>query len=741
MMDSLVLAQRLDQAVALAQSGQQKQAESQLRELVAAGSRHPRVFMALGVLCGERGDREERRLWLGQARRLEEAEGEPLSLRLLLNQLVDALEHGEPRQALAYAEEALRLYPEDGEVHVHQAQVLRASGRPEEAHQHLDQARLLLLACSDEEPAALKGWRLLARAEHHAERFDQATEAYGRALSLDPNHLPTLLALSRLLINRGSIDEAMPWLMNALAVAPEDAEVLCYNGFALKALGEIEQAIDLFRQALVIQPSHVASSQFLASCLMDQGLSEEAGKVYREVLAQDPDHLDCRLGLAISLRSLGDMEESLAIQRTLLEEAPQALGLFACWMFTTSISDIVPTGEVLSTAHDFWSGMGVEEGAPRAPLPASPRVGTRPLRVGLLSADIGNHVVGRFLDPLLRHHDPNRCQLELLSMRRLYDQASDELVSLADGVHNLEGLPLQDARACLRQQTYDLIIDTSGYTRGSGLHLLAERCAPVQAHYIGYHATTGLPTMDAFIGDQETAAPELQEQFSERLWRLPRPWLAYPLDHAFPDATPLMQTDRPVLGAFCQVGKLSDATLAIWAEALRRLPEAILVLKDRGLQDPGMRQRLEERLSGFGVHPGRVMFLAPLEQWRDHVDHYNILDVALDTTPWSSATTGFEALAMGVPLVAIRGNRMASRMSSSLVRGVGREEWIGDTPEAIATIVAELCSDLPGLRQNKVARQRDALASSLFDGVDLANQLMDLFVDLIVNTPRLRHAD
>lgn len=739
-MDSLAVTQRLEQAVALAQAGQKKQAEVQLRDLVAAGSRLPRVCMALGVLCGERGDRTERRLWLAEARRLEEAQGGPPSLRLLLNQLVDALEHGEPLQALAYGEEALGLYPEDGEVHVHQAQVLRALDRLEEAHQHLRQARDLLRACSDDEPATLKGWRLLATAEHHAERFDQATEAYSRALSLDPNHLPTLLALSRLLINRGSIDEAMPWLMNALAVAPEDVEVLCYNGFALKSLGEIEQAIELFRQALAIQPSHVASSQFLASCLMDQGLSEEAGKVYREVLAQDPNHLDCRLGLAISLRSLGDMEESLAIQWQMLQEAPQALGLFACWMFTTSISDIVPAAEVLATAHHFWTGQGVNEEA-RAPLPASPRVGTRPLRVGLLSADIGNHVVGRFLDPLLRHHDPNRCQLELLSMRRLYDQASDELASLADGVHNLEGLPVQDARARLRQHSYDLIIDTSGYTRGSGLHLLAERCAPVQAHYIGYHATTGLPTMDAFIGDQETAAPELQDQFSERLWRLPRPWLAYPLDPAFPDAIPLMQTDRPVLGAFCQVGKLSDATLAIWAEALRRVPEAILVLKDRGLQDPAMRQRLEDRLAGFGVHPGRVTFLAPLEQWTDHVDHYNILDVALDTTPWSSATTGFEALAMGVPLVAIRGNRMASRMSSSLVRGVGREEWIGDTPEAIATIVAELCSDLPELRRNKATRQRNALASSLFDGVDLSNQLMDLFEDLVAHTPRLRHPD
>jgi protein O-GlcNAc transferase len=316
--------------------------------------------------------------------------------------------------------------------------------------------------------------------------------------------------------------------------------------------------------------------------------------------------------------------------------------------------------------------------------------------------------------------------------------STEQLFGLADGHLLLEGLPPDQARAAMRDRHYDLIVDTSGYTRGSGLPLLAQRCAPLQAHYIGYHATTGLATIDGFIGDGETAAPELQEQFSERLWRLPRPWLAYPIDTPFPKATPLMQTDRPVLGCFCQVGKISDHTLAIWAATLRRVPEAVLVLKDRGLQDEDMRRILEERLTARGVSADRVMLLAPVEEWTDHVDYYNIIDVALDTTPWSSATTGFEALGMGVPLVAFRGTAMAARMSSSLVRALGRNEWIGETAEEIATSVATLCADLPSLRQEKEARQQAALASVLFDGVDLCNSVQDLFetvVDTFASSP------
>jgi predicted O-linked N-acetylglucosamine transferase (SPINDLY family) len=358
--------------------------------------------------------------------------------------------------------------------------------------------------------------------------------------------------------------------------------------------------------------------------------------------------------------------------------------------------------------------------------------------VGLLSADIGDHVVGRFLTPLLRHHDPDRCQLELISMRRLFDASTEELFHLADGHLSLEGLPPDQARAAMRERDYDLIVDTSGYTRGSGLPLLAERCAPLQAHYIGYHATTGLATIDGFIGDGETAAPELQEQFSECLWRLPRPWLAYPIDTPFPKATPLMQTERPVLGCFCQVGKISERTLDTWAAVMRRVPEAVLVLKDRGLQDNEVCQLLEHRFAARGVTADRLMFLAPVEQWLDHVDYYNIIDVALDTTPWSSATTGFEALGMGVPLVAFRGPAMAARMSSSLVRSLGRHEWIGATAEEIAENVAALCTDLQTLRQEKETRQQVALASSLFDGVDLCNSVQDLFQMVVASgSPRV----
>lgn len=698
-------ARRLETAITLAEGGQKEEAEALLRTLVAEGARHPKAAMALGVLCGERGDRAERRLWLQQARQLEEAEGAPHSLRLLLNLLVDALEQGEPEQALAYGKEALALYPGDGEVHLQVARVHSVLEEPDDANRHLEMACAGLRARLSDHPEEEKAWRLLALAEQSAERLDEAIEAYGRALALDPNQLPSLLAISRLMLVRGRVDEAMPWLMNALAMDPGNPEVLNLNGLALKQIGEIPQAIELFRQVIAIDAKHLEAHIMLGGCLSDLGLFAAAEQVFRDGLEHSPEDFECRSFLAGALLGAGQTREAELIYKQLLEEQPDAQGVFNNLMFIYSISNLATPEVVLATARRFWQLQGVD---PQQPRPVPLRVGNRPLRIGFLSADIGDHVVGRFLDPLLRHHDPARLQLHLLSMQRRYEAKSEDLIALADGFISLEGLPVSQARALLKQQAYDLIVDTSGYTRGTGIHLLAERCAPVQAHYIGYHATTGLATIDWFLGDEETTPPEFQNQFSEKLYRLPCPWLAFPSETSFPEAQPLMQTDRLVLGCFCQVAKITGATLEIWGEALRQVPDALLVLKDRGLQDPVIRERLEKALVLKGIDGSRLRFLEPLMEWQDHVDYYNLLDIALDTTPWSSATTAYEALAMGVPLIALRGNSMAARMSSSFLKAAGYQEWIANDLKTSSEIIhCMVKGDLDAFRQRKRQRQEE----------------------------------
>lgn len=727
-MGKLEFAQRVNDAVKMAESGQKAEAELLLRELVAEGARIPKATMALGVLCGERGDLAQRRVWFQEARRLEEATGERPSLRLLLNLLVDALEQGEPEIAITYGEEALALDSEDGETLYHIASAYRALGN-EVWLQLLEKACEKLALKVESHPEDVKGWRLLAMAHQNAGRIDAAITAYSSALALEPNHLPSLLAMSRLLIGRGQSDEALPWLMNALAIAPDDPAVLTLNGVAINELSGASEAIPILQQALIADPAHKEASVSLSKCLYDIGLFGEVSEVLANALKAFPGDLELKAGMAGALRNAGKIDESVALYQEICAEIPENQFTFSNLMFTYSVDENTSPEKALEAARQFWKKKGI---TPERINPTR-KIANREnntLKVGLLSADVGSHVVGRFLDPLLRYHDHNRCRLELISMRRRYESSSEELIALADNFFSLEGVSTGQAREILKRQDYDLIVDTSGYTIGSGLHLLADRCAPVQAHYIGYHATTGLPTIDWFIGDEETAAAELQHQFSERLWQLPRPWLAYPGEYLFPEAKSYIDDDRLILGSFCQACKISDTTLVIWSEILTRNSDALLVLKSNGFQDRAVRDFLLKRFENFGVSEERIRLIPPVSEWREHIDFYNIIDIALDTTPWSSATTGFEALGMGVPLVALRGDRMASRMSSSLVKGFGHHEWVANSPEEAVVIIENLGQSIAKLRENKKRLQDQALASVLWDGYSLSKEVEKAFEEM-----------
>jgi predicted O-linked N-acetylglucosamine transferase (SPINDLY family) len=78
---------------------------------------------------------------------------------------------------------------------------------------------------------------------------------------------------------------------------------------------------------------------------------------------------------------------------------------------------------------------------------------------------------------------------------------------------------------------------------------------------------------------------------------------------------------------------------------------------------------------------------------------------------------------MGVPLVAIRGTTLASRMSTAVLAGLGESGWVAESPDDFARIAADLLSDLPALRLGKQRLRQRALASPLFDGPDLARHL------------------
>jgi predicted O-linked N-acetylglucosamine transferase (SPINDLY family) len=362
--------------------------------------------------------------------------------------------------------------------------------------------------------------------------------------------------------------------------------------------------------------------------------------------------------------------------------------------------------------------------------------------IGILTAELGNHVVSLFLDSFLEHYDATRFHLSLISTCRWHQSREKSLIDKADEYITVEGLSDAEARIQIRSLDLDIVIETSGFTKDSRIEVLAERCAPVQCHYIGFHATTGFDTIDYVIGDEEVASAEFNQQFTEKLIRMPRAWLACRPFEQQPLAVATCTEPYPVMGCFSQLAKIRDETLTFWAAALKQVPDARLVIKDKLVNDDAARHRILASLASLGISDARIQFLPHSDTWLEHMRLYNSIDIALDTTPWGSSTTAFDALSMGVPLVAIRGNCMPARMSSSIVKAIGRAEWVSGSPDQFAQVVGGLCNDLPSLRASKGALQRHVLNGPLFDGADLSSHLQEVLTTLAgAEHDRVQHSD
>jgi predicted O-linked N-acetylglucosamine transferase (SPINDLY family) len=401
--------------------------------------------------------------------------------------------------------------------------------------------------------------------------------------------------------------------------------------------------------------------------------------------------------------------------------APADWNLTYGFLFASSTGGEALLPGLRQAASEHWQRLRAS--LPSAPHPLPLSFPLQPLRVGLLTAELGDHPVGYFLESFLRHHDRQRLQVELIETQPRPEPRSAALRALAADAFLLPERDRNEARQRILDRHYAVIMETSGFTSASGLDLLASRLAPVQCHYLGFHATTGLDTIDWFIADEHLVPQQLESQFSESIRRLERPWAAYTFPEELPATCSALGGEAPVFGSFNQVAKIRQETLLFWAEALRHSPAARLLIKDKRTVDPAVRQRITSFLTSEGIEEERLHYEAYAANWQAHMKVYNRVDVALDATPWSSATMAFEALAMGVPLVAIRGSTLAARMSTSVLAGLGEPGWVAESPEQFACIAAGHLADLPALRAGRERLRQRALATSLFDGADLAQHL------------------
>jgi len=569
-----------------------------------------------------------------------------------------------------------------------------------------------------------------------ARQFEQARSLAQAALAAGRQRPAHWADLAGVHAAEGHLEQAEQVLDEAIRrlqpiSRPEASFLHIIRAWVHHAAKRTDRALLDLRQAERHTPDDVSVQNNIAAILIDQQAWQEAATVLRKVLQKMPDHPDALSNLSLVHARLGRYDEAVDITSRRLVLRPDDPDIYLTLLRQLRMSGrLTRYGEVFNEAKlksafekarrfetfhaltylddPAWHRQLARRQAQSQPVYAPPARAARAsaelrpdkrLRIGYWSCDFQHHATSDLISEVFELHD--RQAFETLVLSYGPPSASPErarIVRAADRFLDFHGVPDREAVDRIAALELDILVDLKGYTEASRMAVPLSRPAPIVVSWLGYPGTLGTSRVDAIVGDRIVTPPGCEAFYDERVIRLPgcyqpndrRQSLAEPLDrpsHGLP-------ANAVVLAAFNGTQKITPEIFDLWMRVLRQCPEACLWLF---ANDDGVFRQFVAEAGLRGVPAAQIVHAGPKAR-AEHIARYKVADLAVDTFPYGSHTTGSDALRAGCPVLALAGRSFAARVSASLLEAVG-------LPDLVTTSLADYEARLLELVRSPASRQ------------------------------------
>ena len=676
-----------DQARSAHQQGNLALAESLYRQVLQADASQAAAWYLLGVACHALGKAGEAERCLGEALRRQPGHAEAW------NHLgVVYAQAGKIEEPVACFQRALQIRPDCADARKNLALAL---GNPA--------AQQLASALNNQ------------GVEHDAHgRLDAAREFYQRACALWPHAAPSCRNLGIVLGKLGRLEEAVAWLRQAVALQPDFAEAYQGLGAALHHLARRTEAADAYRNAIRLKPELAGAHSNLGDLLAKEGDLDAAVESYRRAIALRPDFAPAHNNLGSALSELGQLGDAVTSYRHALRLKPDFLDAQSNLLKAINY-DPECAATTLLAEHRRWPDV---YGPVSILGPASDhdRNPDRPLRIGYVSPDFRTHAVAYFVEPILAHHDRARVEPYGYAEVPAPDGTTARLQALVAGWRSTVGLSDAQVAEQVRRDRIDILVDLAGHTSGHRLGVFARKPAPVQVTYLGYPNTTGLETIDYLLTDAVVDPPGGPTWSTEEPYLLPGVFCCYapPAESPAVGPLPAARNGFVTFGSLHKLSKLNGAVLDLWCDLLDAVPSAHVLLFRNNLTGT-RREEIRRHFLDRGIASDRVT-LGHDAGTKGYLSVYHDIDVSLDVFPWCGHTTACESLWMGVPVITLLGDRHAGRMTASVLKVLGLEDWVARSTADYIAIAQRARADTAGLARLRPALRDRMRRAPLCDG-------------------------
>jgi len=283
-----------------------------IAELEAVVPQIPANFMVrfhLGRAYSLRGEFEKARVQLEESARLK---SDYLPARIALIQL--ALKRPDYEGALKYAQDALRVDPDNRVATLLEANALIQLSRWDEARTVLEK----ILKASPDQSDALYEMAVLNLGQ---KRYAESDALFQKCWAVEPANIRGLQGMVQVRLAQNEPDKALQLLADEAAKNPDKPGVRALQagiyfslGQAYGSKGDIASAIANVKKAHETAPSDIRYANALAQLYERSGNGKEAVAAYREVLKIKPDEPYVLNNVAFLIaKTGGDLDDALAM--------------------------------------------------------------------------------------------------------------------------------------------------------------------------------------------------------------------------------------------------------------------------------------------------------------------------------------------------------------------------------------------------------------------------------------------
>lgn len=525
-------------------------------------------------------------------------------------------------------------------------------------------------------------------------------------------------------------------LKRALQLKPDRSSVWNSLGNLYSKTARHSQAIEAFRKAIDLDPENPNPWSNLANEYHINAQLDEAYRCSAKALALKPgaepsfDHLT-RMRRVCDFEGIAARDWFSAALTMPVNTIP-----YSSLNFLT-LSETHEQHLRLRDVYQRWAHW-VEEPAYQAPIsqPMTARRGAQgaPVRIGLLSADLRQHSVAKFLDPLVDHLNRDRFELEAFSCYPdPLDPVQKRLRLKIPHFHDVERLSHRELASLIRERSIDVLMDLTGFTNHNRAGVVAYRPAPVQIGWLGYPGTTGLADLDYLLLDQYLA-PVCSDYLVEKslVMRGSSVCFGSMADIGINSQLPCRRNGYITFGTLNNSYKLTPFVFDLWAEALRGVPGSRLHFYRREFESELLKSNVIAEFARRGVDSDRISMVNNRAHQRYYLDCYNDIDLSMDTYPVVGGTTTCDALWMGVPVIGLEGDNIHQRVCSAILRNLGCPELVATSPVDFVAKSVELAQDLPRLSEYRSTLRQRMRESVLCDSRVFAANFQEAILSVVL---------